>query len=226
MSTQRQIEANRRNSLKSTGPRTAEGKAVSCQNALKSGLDADAQFVIGESRQEFAELQDEYFDRFLPCTPEERFLVDTLLRNEWLLRRLFRVESQLWEYHTIRASRSEGVPLGEAFATAGTVFMRLHRRVAHAERSYKEALRDLERLQAARQSTPAPADPPEPVRPDLSKAQPQAITGQTPELASFLTFPSDVAPLPLPSSSSPPQGLAAHLPDLNSADANRERARQ
>ena len=207
MSTERQIEANRRNSLQSTGPRTAEGKAVSSQNALKSGLDADSQFVIGESRQEFAELQDEYLDRFLPRTPDERFLVDTLLRNEWLPRRLFRVEAQLWEYHTLRASRSEGVPLGEAFATAGTVFMRLHRRVAHAERSYKEALRDLQRLQAARQSAPAPAEP------NLPTVQPQLIFDETPDLASFLTFPSEVAsPPPPPSGLRPVLTAELHQP--------------
>jgi len=209
MSTQRQIDANRLNALQSTGPRTAEGKAVSSQNALKSGLDADSPFVIGESRQEFAELQDEYTDRFLPRTPDERFLVDTLIRNEWLLRRLFRVESQLWEYHTLRASRSEGVPLGEAFATASTVFMRLHRRVSHAERSYKEALRDLQRLQAARESAPAPAEP------DLPTAQLQATIDETTELASFLTFPSESASPPPPSSSSLPPELIAEPESLN-----------
>jgi len=224
MSTQRQIDANRLNALQSTGPRTAQGKAVSSQNALKSGLDADSPFVIGESRQEFAELQDEYFARFLPRSPDERFLVDTLIRNEWLLRRLFRVESQLWEYHTMRASRSEGVPLGEAFGTASDVFMRLHRRVSHDERSYKEALRDLQRLQAGRQSAPAPADPPEPAEPDLPTAQPQTTIDQTPETASFLTFPSEAPFWPLPSSLSPPPELttsrhgarpAALLPKLN-----------
>ncbi|HEV3332899.1 MAG TPA: hypothetical protein VG096_18055 [Bryobacteraceae bacterium] len=73
MSTQRQIEANRLNAQKSTGPRTPEGKAVSSQNALKSGLDADSQFVIGESGDEFAAFQHEYTTRFQPLTPEERF---------------------------------------------------------------------------------------------------------------------------------------------------------
>jgi len=218
MSTQRQIDANRLNALQSTGPRTAQGKAVSSQNALKSGLDADSPFVIGESRQEFAELQDEYTDRFLPRSPDERFLVDTLIRNDWLLRRLFRVESQLWEYHTMRASRSEGVPLGEAFATASDVFMRLHRRVSHAERSYKEALRNLQRLQADRQSAPAPADPPEHAEPGLPTVQPEPIIDETPKLASFLTFPSEMAPLPLPSSPGPPPDLTAGLPELNAAD--------
>jgi len=151
--------------------------------------------------------------RFLPRSPDERFLVDTLLRNEWLLRRLFRVESQLWEYHTMRASRSEGVPLGEAFATASDVFMRLHRRVVHAERSYKEALRDLQRLQADRQSAPTPDDPSEPAEPDLPTVQPELIIEENPKLASFLTFRSEVALLP-------PE-LTAELPELNRAESER-----
>src|SRR5207244_3680634 len=38
MSTSAQIEANRANSLKSTGPKTEEGKAISSRNALKHGF--------------------------------------------------------------------------------------------------------------------------------------------------------------------------------------------
>ena len=40
MSSQRQIEANRRNALKSTGPTSVTGKAVSSMNALNSGIHA------------------------------------------------------------------------------------------------------------------------------------------------------------------------------------------
>jgi hypothetical protein len=39
MSTEAQINANRLNAQKSTGPRTPEGKAASSLNALKSGPD-------------------------------------------------------------------------------------------------------------------------------------------------------------------------------------------
>jgi hypothetical protein len=38
MATQRQIEANRRNAKKSTGPRSAEGKARSSRNSFRHGL--------------------------------------------------------------------------------------------------------------------------------------------------------------------------------------------
>ena len=183
MATLRQMEANRLNAQKSTGPRTPQGKAVSSQNALKSGLDAESQFVTGEDRGEFSALQQEYFARFHPVTPEERFQVDTLIRNEWILRRLFRAEAQLWEYHAIRADRSEGVPLGEALVAGNEVFRRLQRRITLAERSYKDAFAELERLQRARRSlaaAQATSEPDHPTPPD----QP-AATDRT-ELGSFL----------------------------------------
>jgi hypothetical protein len=45
MTSYRQIEANRRNALKSTGPKTAPGKEHSRRNALHHGLTAET--VIG-----------------------------------------------------------------------------------------------------------------------------------------------------------------------------------
>jgi hypothetical protein len=41
MSSYRQIEANRRNALKSTGPRTEAGKQASRHNAVRHGLTAE-----------------------------------------------------------------------------------------------------------------------------------------------------------------------------------------
>lgn len=57
MATDKQIEANRQNALKSTGPKTEQGKNTSSQNALKHGLFA-ASPVITDSR--FNENQEEY----------------------------------------------------------------------------------------------------------------------------------------------------------------------
>jgi len=186
MATSRQIEANRLNASKSTGPRTPQGKAVSSQNALKSGLDAESQFVAGEDRAEFAQLQHEYITRFQPLTPEERFQVDSLLRNEWTLRRLFRAEAQLWEYYAMRADRSEGVPLGEALVAGDEAFRRLQRRITLCERSYKDAFAELERLQRARRSLATAEANPEPDDPT-----PLNQPADTPrELGSFLHSPA------------------------------------
>jgi hypothetical protein len=169
MSTQKQIAANRLNAQKSTGPRSEEGKFASSQNALKSGLDAESQFVLGESREEFAQLQAEHYDRFHPDTPEQRFQVDSLIRNEWFLRRFFRVEAQLWEYHSMQASRGTGVELGEAFAKASPIFMRLQCRITAAEKAHKEAMAELTRLRQL--------------------SQPKETATKTEELGSFLTGP-------------------------------------
>ena len=48
----KKLEANRRNALKSTGPKTKEGKLFASQNALKHGLNAEKFLVIGENLEE------------------------------------------------------------------------------------------------------------------------------------------------------------------------------
>ena len=167
MSTRKQRRANRLNALKSTGPRTLEGKRASSLNALKSGLDAKSQIVPGESPEEFAELQSEYIAQFAPATAEQRFLVDKLIRNEWLLRRYHRVEAQLWVYQSRLCYQKTGVELGEAYSKAATTFQRLSRQVNTAEKTHKEALEQLRSVQT----------PPEPTE----------TKDQTEQLASFLT---------------------------------------
>src|ERR1039457_6229806 len=98
MSSLRQIEANRLNSQKSTGPRSAEGKAASSMNALKSGIDAQSNIIRGENAADLQALADFYYQECRPSTAQERFCVDILIRNDWQLRRLERVDAQLWAY--------------------------------------------------------------------------------------------------------------------------------
>ena len=52
MATREQIEANRRNALLSTGPKTSLGKAISRLNAFRHGRRAGKLVLNGESRQE------------------------------------------------------------------------------------------------------------------------------------------------------------------------------
>ena len=82
MATIQQIEANRLNAQKSTGPRSVEGKAVSCLNALKTGIDAKSQVIPGEDPAHLETLTAEYRERWQPATPEERLLVDSLVNCE------------------------------------------------------------------------------------------------------------------------------------------------
>ncbi|MEJ2702101.1 MAG: hypothetical protein P8Z79_06625, partial [Sedimentisphaerales bacterium] len=59
MATEAQIKANRLNACKSTGPRTAEGKATVAKNATKHGLFTQDNVVISENQAQFDALRDE-----------------------------------------------------------------------------------------------------------------------------------------------------------------------
>ena len=104
MSSQLQIEANRRNSQKSTGPRTAAGKAIASQNALGSGIYAESETIRDENASDLDSLAAAYYARFHPAAPEQRCLVDILVHSEWTLRRLRRAEAQLWDRMSIGAN--------------------------------------------------------------------------------------------------------------------------
>src|SRR6202521_1061365 len=97
MATAKQTAANRMNAQKSSGPRTAAGKAVSRFNALKHGIYAVHQIMFDEKPEDLAELAAEYHELYSPADSKERFLVDTLVHNEWRLRRMRRVEAELWQ---------------------------------------------------------------------------------------------------------------------------------
>ena len=96
MSSLRQIEANRRNAQKSTGPTSVTGKAVSSMNALKTGIHAKSLVLPSEKLADLEQLIDDYYQRHNPTTPEARSLVDDLIYGEWLKRRLRAAETQIW----------------------------------------------------------------------------------------------------------------------------------
>ena len=85
------------NAQKSSEPPTAAGKAVSRFNALKHGIYAQHQIMFDESAEDLAELAAEYHEHDCPADSGQRFLVDTLVHNEWRLRRTRRVEAELWQ---------------------------------------------------------------------------------------------------------------------------------
>jgi hypothetical protein len=142
MASQKQLLANRLNAQKSTGPRSVEGKARASMNALKTGIDARSQTIPGEPISQLEDLTDDYYQRFCPTTPEQRMLVDTLVDSEWLLRRFRRVEGQMWENPIFEIS------FAKAFRDDSDHFARLQRRIDATQRNYRNALHELQRLQA------------------------------------------------------------------------------
>jgi len=145
MASDRQIKANRENAQKCTGPRTEAGKARSSQNALKTGLDAKSEVIRYEKQSDYDTLTTEYYDRFHPTVPEERCLVDTLIKSEWLGRRYMAIEANLWTFEITDAYPH---PLGRAFAIASEQFARVDRRINSAQRNFQQALKQLRQIQA------------------------------------------------------------------------------
>ncbi len=95
--TPKQLAANRRNARKSTGPRTAAGRAVSRMNAVKHGILSTEVVVRGlhakESQREFTALHQRFRDELQPAGPVEEMLVDQIVTARWRMRRAMRAES-------------------------------------------------------------------------------------------------------------------------------------
>ena len=93
----KQIAANRRNAQESTGPKTANGKAISKMNALKHGILSKEVVVRGrcikEDDREFAALHQRLCEDLKPVGLLEEMLVDQIATAHWRLRRAMKAES-------------------------------------------------------------------------------------------------------------------------------------
>ena len=74
MATQAQIKANRQNAQKSTGPKTAKGKVVVAQNAIKHGLFAQENVIKCEKQSDFDEFCAELLAGLAPVGGVEAML--------------------------------------------------------------------------------------------------------------------------------------------------------
>jgi hypothetical protein len=109
MTSEKKAEANRRNALKSTGPRTLEGKAAVRLNALKHGLLSQEMLLPGEDEEALRELGERLRNELQPAGELENLLVDRIISAYWRLRRLGRVETGIfaWERSEELAERAE-----------------------------------------------------------------------------------------------------------------------
>ncbi len=97
MATEAQVSANRANAQKSTGPRTAEGKAAVGQNALKHGLLARAAVLQGEDWEDYNCFHENMIEELYPDGMQERELAERIVGLYWRLRRAERYQNAVFE---------------------------------------------------------------------------------------------------------------------------------
>src|SRR3954447_945850 len=108
MASDKQVQANRRNAQKSTGPKTTEGKASVRYNAMKHGLLSEEVLLPGEDEDSLKGLSELLRDELQPVGEMENLLVDRIVAAHWRLRRLGLVEAGIfaWEHYGELAARA------------------------------------------------------------------------------------------------------------------------
>jgi hypothetical protein len=109
MTSVRQLEANRLNALRSTGPRSDEGKGRSRLNAVRHGLTAETVVPNLEDPEDYKAFEATIIADYCAETAVARELVLRLASILWRLRRATAIETQLFG---IKADTS--LPRGEA----------------------------------------------------------------------------------------------------------------
>lgn len=217
---QRKLAANRANAARSTGPRTPQGKARSAQNALKHGFTASTFAVVRlEDLQEIAYLRAGLIAACRPVNAQELFAIERIALAQQVVLRATRIETGLFttclnqaldpsgtqmlsrnedltgngDIATARA-QSRDYLLGEGFhrmAIQSNSWTLAKRYQAKAERHYRSAVEEFERLKT--------------LRPELLKFPTEPICAQTTHEP--ISRPVGQTP---PSAAAPPAGLSRH----------------
>lgn len=94
MTTEAQLNANRENAQKSTGPRTAGGKARSSLNAITHGLSTATPVIPGEDPVEYQALLQQWNDSYGRDVAGQA-LAERAATAQWKLRRCDRAEAEI-----------------------------------------------------------------------------------------------------------------------------------
>ena len=217
-------ETARANGAKSRGPKTAAGREKSSCNSLGHGLTSRNTLILEyESPQEFALMLAEYRTIYEPATAAESDLVDQMVAARWRIRRIWTIETALFDCEIARrreeVKREFGdvdgaVELALAFqslADESRALGLLSRYEARLHRIHDRAYRTLRELQQKRRTPAEHAQPAaNPLNPNPAlhvSADPAG--GASPENTEIQNEPSaQVWPRDLPV---PPTGLAVEL---------------
>ena len=194
MATQSQIDANRINAQKSTGPRTPEGKAKSRRNGLLHGLTAKTCMLDGEDPAALTDLVDAISEKYDPQDIEEDFYVERMAKARCRYNRIMPLEAGIFNIRLsvdqapkeiVEALSQEGQRAWAYLrdANGGNALSKLARYETGLLREYDRSRQELEKLQKIRAAKPAPPpfaeelrrEPDPPVTPTKS-AQPATST--------------------------------------------------
>ena len=165
MATEKQIEANRLNAQKSTGPKTPEGRAAVRLNGVTHGLTAETIVLKGESEADFTNLLASLEAEHDPVSATEEALVGQLAMATWRLRRLYHAEAGFYTFKikdTVDSKKSRNLDdaahMGLIADWNNKTLDMFNRQEARLERTFYRALHELQRLHNP--SVSAGAEPP------------------------------------------------------------------
>ena len=107
MTSLKQIEANRRNAQKSTGPTSEEGKQRSRCNAVRHGLTAETVINALEDAEDYTAFEATVIADYDAQSAVERELVLRLASLLWRLRRMTAIETGLFEIQAEQLDNSD-----------------------------------------------------------------------------------------------------------------------
>ena len=138
MSTMRQVEANRLNAQKSSGPVTEEGKRRSRLNAVSHGLTGQGVIVPAQETEELARRLEDWRGTYRIETPEDEWLYNRLVVSAFRVERCQTQEFAEREYLAIRATDCweedralEAARLGERIAKRPDLVVKQLRATKH-----------------------------------------------------------------------------------------------
>ncbi len=156
MSTLKQVIANQLNSLKSTGPKSEEGKQTVGANAMIHGLRSSRVVLKTEEESEFLLLRQAVWAELKPANAVEDILVERIVLATWRLRRVMTIEvgmlnprkREIWDSPMEEKDESQGPH--QRFRGSAQSLGVLNRYEMSLERSLFKSLHELQRLQAQR----------------------------------------------------------------------------
>lgn len=109
MTTKKQINANRRNAKKSTGPRSDRGKQTAARNALKHGFCASGVLLSDEDPAVFEQFSQNLRRELNPNGSVENMLAGRIVALSWRLQRAVRLQSGVFDALTKQTESADAL---------------------------------------------------------------------------------------------------------------------